>query len=145
MAKPLTSDEREAIAEALRKGCSVREVAAMTGRSHGSVGNVAGEFGIDLGRPEVKRATDARVARIRELNTANAMGLAEDVERLRAGLFVVKANEPSAHAKAQTMIAIGIAMQRSMEAIAGEAPGLDESKGLIRDLADAARKWAASE
>ena len=128
MAKPLTEAERERIADLLRAGKTVREVRDETGRGLGTIYRVAQAEDIDLGRSEVKTATDAKLADIRARMTRLADGLTEDAERLRAQLFAPhtaysfggrdnvysehEINEPSPRDKQALLTSIGIAVDK---------------------------------
>ncbi len=62
MAKPLTDDERRAIAELCKAGKSARDIARSTGRSVDTVSRIAAQIGHVFGRQNLAHAREARAA-----------------------------------------------------------------------------------
>lgn len=161
MAPKLTADERERIAAALRAGKPRNQVAREFGRGEGTVGRIAKAEGIDLARAETKTATEARAADVRARLAELAVLLTEDAHRLHGQLFAPhvafafggrdnvytehEIPEPTARDKQALMTSIGIAIQRAAEIVHGQAPGVEEAKGLVRELLDGVSEWANSE
>ena len=129
MAKPLSAEERQRIVDLLKSGKSFREVADLTGRSWGSIHNVAVGAGVRRDVQRTKKATEARRADIRARMALVAEGLVDDAARLREQIFAPhiafnfggKDNtyeeheipEPTARDKQALMTSIGIALDKA--------------------------------
>jgi transposase-like protein len=87
MAKPLTDDERERIADAIRSGKARNEIAREFGRSPSTITAIAVENDLSFDRSATKEATEARKADVDARMLALMEDLLGDAERMRTQLW----------------------------------------------------------
>jgi hypothetical protein len=82
MAKALSQEERDEIARLMAEGKSRNEIAALTGRSNGTITRLAAEIGHRFGQTNLTHAHEARSAYSAERRAALAAKLTEEAELL---------------------------------------------------------------
>lgn len=82
VAKPLTDDERAQIVTLIEAGKSRNEIADETGRSRGTVTNVAASIGHTFGQTSLAHAHEARSAYCAERRALIAARFTEEAEKL---------------------------------------------------------------
>ncbi len=89
MSRRITDDERQTIIDAIRAGTPRNQIARNTGRSPGTITNIARAAGITdaFDRSATKRACEASRADNASRRAALVSGLLDDAERLRSQLF----------------------------------------------------------
>ncbi len=95
MAKPLTDQERQAIADLIRTGKSRNEVAALCGRSPDTVSRIATDIEWTFGQTNVARAHEARSAYAKERRAELAAGAMERAQELITGFEAEQAHVTS--------------------------------------------------
>mgnify|MGYP001237743837 FL=1 len=140
----VSDEEREAILAMLKEGKSVGQVAKRFGRSKTTVSKIGREAGLDLARPELKKAAEAQRAENAARRAELARLLLEDAFRLREQLwqpcrvynFGGKDNvyrehilpEPDARTKREILTAIGIAVDKVIALEKHDNPEADYSE-----------------
>lgn len=98
MAKPLTDAERQEIVQLIEQGLARNEIARQTGRSLGTITNVANEHGLTFDRSATKTACEARVVDLAKRRADLMAALVEDAHKLRRQLW-----EPCVEKKVVTL------------------------------------------
>lgn len=87
MAKPLDDDERARIVALIESGQTAKTIADETGRSTGTISNIAKSIGWRFGQSNLARAHEARSAYCAERRAGIASTATEHIERVLAEYF----------------------------------------------------------
>jgi ParB-like chromosome segregation protein Spo0J len=129
--QPINDDDREQVRRLHAEGLGRNDIARAIGRSPSTVSKIAAALGLTFDRTATAVATEARKADARAMRAEIAIGLLEDVVRLRAQLFKsctvfnfggkentfeqALIDEPTFADKRNILTAIGTAVDRAMK------------------------------
>jgi ParB-like chromosome segregation protein Spo0J len=129
--QPINDDDREQVRRLHAEGLGRNDIARAIGRSPSTVSKIAAALGLTFDRTATAVATEARKADARAMRAEIALGLLEDVVRLRGQLFKsctvfnfggkdntfeqALIDEPTFADKRNILTAIGTAVDRAMK------------------------------